>query len=231
MTEQVIDQNQGEATSPTSEPSKTLSSKPANKGFFISQVFKQAWKVFKQKWSTILLLFAVMIGVSFLYGLVAGDRPSLLFSLLSVFGQMLLGMVFLQVFVRLYREEEVSFDLVGQLLPRFGHYFIGTLFYALIVLGGLVLLIIPGLYWAIKYALVPFLIVDQKLKFTEAFKESARLTKGAKWDMIGFYFAAAVLAYSGFLALLVGVFVTAPVAYLAFAGLYVKLVERGEQSN
>lgn len=78
-----------------------------------------------------------------------------------------------------------SFDL-KVFLPEFGvmlNYFLGMLVVSIIVSIGLVLLIVPGIILGIMLSLVPFLIIDKKMNFVVAMKESMRLTSGHKMDI------------------------------------------------
>ena len=58
----------------------------------------------------------------------------------------------------------------------------------LIILGGLILLIVPGLIFLQRYILASYLMVDEDLGIIESLKKSATLSKpfpGAIWGLIG----------------------------------------------
>jgi len=86
-------------------------------------------------------------------------------------------------------------------------YFGVSLLYALIVMGGTLLFVIPGMYWSLKFYFAPFLVIDKGMGPIEALKESARLTDGVKWDLFGFMMVAGTVAMLGYIALFVGVIV------------------------
>jgi len=67
---------------------------------------------------------------------------------------------------------------------------------------------------------VMFIVIDRGLGPVEAMKESARLTRGYKWQLLGFVLVLALINFVGALALLVGLFVTIPVTSLAFVQAY-----------
>ena len=73
-----------------------------------------------------------------------------------------------------------------------------SILYVLGVLGGLLLLVIPGIYFAVKYIFVFPLIADTDMKVKESFTEAARMTKGKLWFVGKF-----ILAFIG-----IGIFVT-----------------------
>ena len=62
-------------------------------------------------------------------------------------------------------------------------YLVGCIAYAAIVLIGLCLFIVPGIVWAVRYSMWPFLLVHRDLEIFEAFKESSKITHGSKKDL------------------------------------------------
>ncbi|MFA6627060.1 MAG: DUF975 family protein [Bacilli bacterium] len=64
---------------------------------------------------------------------------------------------------------------------------VGFLFHLLVVVGYF-LLIIPGVYWALKYSQALFIMADHKeMDIFDAFKESAKIMEGKKMDLFIFY--------------------------------------------
>lgn len=62
------------------------------------------------------------------------------------------------------------------------------LLYFLMIFGGLILLIVPGLIVLRRYALAPYIIVDKDVSVSEAMKESATMTKPYSsyiWSIFG----------------------------------------------
>ncbi len=55
-----------------------------------------------------------------------------------------------------------------------------------IIVLGLILFIIPGIYFALRFMFVIPLIVDKDLDISEAMKQSTSLTRGIKWPLLGF---------------------------------------------
>ena len=88
-----------------------------------------------------------------------------------------------------------------------------------VVLGFLVL-VVPGIILAIGLSFVPYLVVDRGLGPIEALKESWRITKGHKWQLLLLFLALVGINLLGVLALIVGIFVTVPITMLAFAHAY-----------
>lgn len=104
-------------------------------------------------------------------------------------------------------------------------YFLATLAYGLIVLIGLILLVLPGLYFAAKYAFVPYLVLDKALSIKEAFTKSAEMTLNKKWYLALMYFMSMLVVMAGFIALLVGVIPAIMIISFAFFYVYRKLAD------
>ncbi len=103
--------------------------------------------------------------------------------------------------------------------------YIITLFVTnLITLAGTLLFIIPGIIWSLKYGLAPYLALDKGLSVKESLNESARITKGIKWDMIGAMIPLTIAGYLGFFALGIGLFVSLQVASIAGIFIYQSLL-------
>ena len=102
-------------------------------------------------------------------------------------------------------------------------YLVGSLLYGLIVLGGLILLIVPGIIWAIKYSMFGYLIIDKDMKPVESLKKSGEITMGYKWQLflLGLLFAGITLL--GALACGIGLFAAIPTTLVAHAYVYRRL--------
>lgn len=88
---------------------------------------------------------------------------------------------------------------------------------------GFAFFIIPGIYFALRFSLVPFVIVDKDASVTDALRLSGELTKGVKFKLLGLYISLALLVLLGFLAFGVGAIVATIVGSLATAFTYNKL--------
>lgn len=90
-----------------------------------------------------------------------------------------------------------------------------SIMYYAMVIGGLILLIIPGIYLALRYSQFAAAIVDKDLGAIESLNYSARLTQGNKMNLLGLFLLCFLVVIAGILALLVGLFAALPVVYLA----------------
>ena len=106
----------------------------------------------------------------------------------------------------------------------FWRYVAAGILYTLIILGGTILLIIPGIIWAIKYSLCYYFVIDKGLGPVQAIKASGRTTMGVKWELFGFYILCGLINLLGVLCLLVGIFATYPTVIVATALVYRQLI-------
>ncbi len=218
----------------TSSPSSTSSVSAAKTtktttatvapGFFVSHVFAQGWEVFKKHWLLIWGVQLLPMVVGFVYSMLTESLRSgglsLILSLVYIVVQIMIGMGVARALIALARGNEVTIETLKSPLAQIGNYFLVVLLYSLIMIGGFILLIIPGIIWSIKFMYAPFLVVDQGLGPMEALKRSSQMTKGIKWDLFAFSFAAAIFGYLGVLALVVGLLITLPVAAVSMAIVY-----------
>ncbi len=95
--------------------------------------------------------------------------------------------------------------------------------------------IIWYLIFGIKYQLYPYVILEKNLSIFGSFRETAKITKGARWKLLLFSF---VLIMINIIAMLVtlwffsfGLLLTMPITVLAIAFVYVKLDIQAESNT
>jgi uncharacterized membrane protein len=154
-----------------------------------------------------------------------GVVPALLV-IAAVIIQAALSIGLTKIHLRLARGESAEWrDLFSGgpfLLPYLG----ASILYALVVVFGLILLIVPGIIWAIKYGLYFYPIIDERAPPFAALQHSADITKGARWQLLLFGIVLGLVNVVGFFAFGIGLFVTLPVTSIAAAWVYQRLRER-----
>lgn len=108
-------------------------------------------------------------------------------------------------------------------LNLFGRYLAVALIYLFLVIGGLILFIIPGVYWGLKYQFATYLVVDKKLSIGKSFEESAKLVEGYEWDLLSYWLIMILLNIVGILFFVVGIVITLPVTVVGYTYLYREL--------
>ncbi len=111
---------------------------------------------------------------------------------------------------------------------RFGESLALYLVGALLILVGFLFCILPGIYLALAWAAAAPLLADRRGGFWECLEMSRQaLTAHFGWLLL-FCIMMGLVAASGVLLCGVGLLVTAPLAYLAYAVAYVRLFDGGE---
>ena len=153
------------------------------------------------------------------------ERPapalSALFRLASSILSIVVGIGAVRISLRMHDGQEVMLrDLFAVDWSTFWRYLVATILYSLIVAVGLVLFVIPGIIFAVRYLLFGYFIIEKGARPVEALTRSSAATEGVRWDLFVFVLALVLLNILGALLLLIGLLVTVPISYLAAARIY-----------
>ncbi len=197
--------------------------------FSTKEALRFGWNTFKAHSgffiSVLAAVLLINLGLNAIGALVSDSAAlSLLVGVVSWILQVLISIGLLRIPLKFLDGQKGEFgDLVSG-GRWFVNYLIASVLYALMVLGGLVLLIVPGIILGIRFQFFGYLIVDKNLGATEALKKSWAMTKGSVWDLFLLGVVLALLNLAGALVLMVGLFVSVPVTILAMAFVYRKLL-------
>lgn len=144
---------------------------------------------------------------------------SLAFSALSLF----LEIGFIKIVLKLVDGKKAEFQELWAYPQYFVNMVLSSIIYALILVGGFLLLIIPGIYLALRLQFYSFYVVDKNAGVTDSLKMSWNATKGKTLDIFVFMLLLIGLNILGALALLVGLLITIPVSFVAYTLFYRKL--------
>lgn len=166
------------------------------------EYIKEAWKIYFQKENFVFFsrIMAVLVIVSAIPSLLLNyfyseeylknvdflDTPMLvgfviLIIILFIIGLWTQSTIYMAI-LRMRSPEKDVFRLGYQ---NMGKLFLLTLILVLIVLGGLLLLIIPGFIFAVWFSFAPLLVLDKKMKFKEALNTSKSMIRGKFWKVLG----------------------------------------------
>lgn len=132
------------------------------------------------------------------------------------------------VALKFYDQKEVKFsDLFGRYDLAF-RIIAANILYFLIVITGLALFIIPGVFFAVRLFFYQILIIDKKITISESFKQSYALTQSVWWklffSLILFQIVASITKIP-YLTLFFGTFII-----FAIAHIYRSLLESSNQA-
>ena len=114
-------------------------------------------------------------------------------------------------------------DLFSQ-YRLFFRFLFASLLYGLITFAGFILLVIPGIYLAMRLQFYRYFIVDKGSLVTESLKKSWEVTRGSAWNLFIFGLLLGLINLAGALVFLVGLFATLPTTFVAVAFVYRKLL-------
>jgi len=152
---------------------------------------------------------------------------ALLVILIKIIGMaisIIIGIGFIKIALSFCDARKPAFGTLFDYQGCFWRYVGAGILYGLIVLGGFLLLIVPGIIWSIKYGLCYYFVVDKGLGPVQAIKASGRTTMGVKWQLFGFGILCSLIILLGLLCLGVGIFAAYPTVMVANALVYRHLV-------
>lgn len=197
------------------------------KTFSIKEAVKHGWTLFKANKKILILATLLFMILSNLNGQGRGgwgryhsEFSPLVWLVLFAVG-IIVKIGWTKIMLHIEEGEKAHLKELFTHLEIFWRYLGVYLIYIVAVMIGFVLLIIPGFYVMLKYSFAPILILDKKdLKISEAFKQSALMTKDIKWKLLGLFVVMVLLNILGVIALGVGLLVSIPVSTLAFVHVY-----------
>ncbi len=145
------------------------------------------------------------------------------FSLVAAVLQIIIEIGLIKIALKIHDGQKPEFGDLFSGINQFFRFLLGSILVGLIVLGGLILLIVPGIIWALKYQFILYFIVDKQCGVMEALHKSGEITQGKKWDL--FLLALALLGVNllGMCACFVGLLISIPVTFMALVYVYRKL--------
>ncbi len=175
------------------------------------------------------LILLVQFGPIFLMKVpVMGGALRILGMVLQYWMQMGMIMIALKVFDN---KPFQIMDIFPMNLELFLRYIGCMILYFVIVFGGLLLLIVPGVIWAYKYMLAPTIVLDKNMRVMDAIKMSGKISDGSKWKLFCLMMLIVGINMLGFLCLLVGTMITIPMSALAMIYAYRKLTDTSRQDQ
>lgn len=223
---------------------------PGSEPFDVMACVKRGFDLTVRNFGTILLIGLVYIGVSIASSLVFGGIDSALGfggqrveQVAVPFGDgattttttrtggpfaLIFGNIF-SIFLAL-GIARVGLNLVSGREVRVGMLFgegrkllkgvVAMILFGLAVGLGLVLLIVPGIYIAVRYGQFMNAIVDRDLGIMESFHYSSSLTTNNRWNIVLLWLMTIAITIAGCLALVIGLVFAYPVIWLSWLAAY-----------
>jgi uncharacterized membrane protein len=132
----------------------------------------------------------------------------------------------INIALKFTRGEPVQYSDLFSRYDLIWNYFLATVLYMILLIAGFILLVIPMFIWGARYSLYPYFIIEKGAGAFESLKLSADTTMGAKWDVLTLWLATLCINVLGALSLGLGLLVTLPITWVAFAYAYRKLLSQ-----
>ena len=209
---------------------------PGSQPLEIGPLLSRSWELMKRHFGTLIaagvICFAIGFGVSFVLSFPIGfmqagaskaevAHPSAALqayqTLVSIIGQIVdlfLGLGLARIGLNIVSEKPVEISMLFGEGRKLGSAILASILYVLMVGVGLLLLVVPGIYIALRFSQFKTAIVDKELGAIDALKYSAKITQGNLMNLFGLGIVCFLIVVAGALALVVGLIVALPVTFL-----------------
>jgi uncharacterized membrane protein len=145
--------------------------------------------------------------------------------LLAIFIQMSV----VNITLRLNKGGEPDFKDIYSAGPYFGKFILAAILYFLLVFAGLILCVIPGIYWGIKYHFFGYFVIEQNMDPLDALKRSGEITKGSMWNLLLLFIIFIGITFVGAILCGIGLLFSTPIVVMATVYAYRRLLETSPQ--
>lgn len=199
------------------------------KPFLVGEIIKSSYEMFKRQWRLLLGVVGILFVVDFAFSLASEFteeqwQMAVVVGVIGIGVSVMLQLGIIRIILNLVDGKPVE---IGQLTgepDKFWRFVGASIVYGFIVVIGLILLVVPGIIWSIKYGQYKMLIVDKNMGVMESIRESAKITYGAKSQLFVLGLAFAGLFLLAIIPLLLGLIVVVPMAIVSPAIVYRKLL-------
>jgi uncharacterized membrane protein len=182
--------------------------------FSIKESIKYGWQKLKANMEVSLLVTLLVLAVGSLPG------KGFFFGLALLVFSIILKIGYTKIFLKIHDGRTPKFVEIFEEYGTFWRYLGTTVLSLLTILGGFILLVIPGIYWAIRFSFSPIVVIDTKLGPVASMKESWALTRGSFWKILWFWMVIGLFNLLGIICLVIGLIITIPVSTLAAIYVY-----------
>ena len=156
-------------------------------------------------------------------GVVSGGGKGFFKSILGILATIFLLVIrigYNKIFLRISDGEKPKFSDIFNEYRLFWKFLGVSILMPIVVLAGLILLIVPGIIWAVRFSLSPLILVDTHMGPIASMKESFAITRGNFWNLLGFWIIIGLINLLGLLIIGVGLLITIPVSTFAMIHIY-----------
>lgn len=158
----------------------------------LDQLFAETWDFFKTHFKKLVQITLVMLApfiLNRLFIILSQGNPNPVMILIIVILAILSiisGIWGSMALITFISQPELSVsDAFNQSISLFWSYLWASILVTLIVIGGTILLIVPGIIWSVYFSFFGYVLVCEKIKGYAAAKKSQELVKGYWWAVVG----------------------------------------------
>jgi hypothetical protein len=198
----------------------------------IRQAFNFTWPIFKKRFglftAVLLTIFGAWVALEIV--VIAGQRFGILLWAVAhlAFLVFVAGVEvgFLRICLALCDGREPTYAHTFTHLALGPKFLAGQILYMLPTVIGLLLLVVPGVYFSVRYALFGFCMAAGETNLVRSFQQSAILSVGTKMYLLWILVALLTLNVVGACLLGLGLFITVPLSVLMMTAFYRQLSTR-----
>jgi hypothetical protein len=199
------------------------------KTFSTKEALKRGWHLFKAHWKLLGLSTLIMLAISSFQGIGTHDYNEvriggIFFAILMMIVGIIIKIGWIKMLLKIEEGHHTELKELVAHAHLFLRFVVASILCGLIVGIGFILLLIPGIYFMLKYSFVPILAIDTDLGYGALFDKSAQMTNGVKWKFLGFLIVITLVNIVGIIPFGIGLLVTLPVTFLAYLHIYRKLL-------
>jgi uncharacterized membrane protein len=188
------------------------------------------WRMMVDNILFFVLLFLIFLVVTGIFYGIGGAfiKYPVLTTIMYVIGFLVtvyIHMAIVNISLKIYNEEKADFRDIFTASRFFWRFLLADILYNLMVTIGLVLCIIPGIYFGIKYHFFGYIIIEQDMGVLDSLKKSWQITNGAWWDLFLLAILLWLIALAGVILCGVGVLFAWPIIFMAVVYAYKRIVD------
>ncbi len=183
------------------------------------QIFSDSWRIYKSHFKTLIILSAIptisfaIVGLMFAGGAVAGTALKLNIQALGILGLLvaLVAIIFL-IYLSIWSAVALLFavkdpaeslswiEAYKRSKPKVNEFFSTNLLSGLATIGGFLLLIIPGIIFALWFSQSSYVVVEENLQNSAALKRSKYYITGRLGEVFGKFFFIGIITLAVYIA-------------------------------
>lgn len=196
--------------------------------FSIGDAISYGWRGFWKNVGPLIVIAIVVLAIHIVANLVASafDNAALqiILSIIAWLISLLISLGWIRVALKVTAGERPEVSNLFE-LPGFPVYIGASIVFGIAYAIGLVLCIIPGIIVGLVWGFYGFVIAErgESASFGEAFSRSAEITKGNRWNLLGFGLVLFLINLVGLILCVIGLLFTMGISLVAVSYVYRKI--------